>query len=81
MIWDASSGRKMFALPADHGSVWAVSWSPDGTRLAVGSQDGTIRVLEELPLTLPYPPGEGGEGRVRGDGRTVLGTGGFIAAI
>src|SRR5262249_8739234 len=29
-----------------HGRVWSVAWSPDGTRLAVGSADGTIRLAQ-----------------------------------
>ena len=42
------------------GAVWSVAWSPDGTHLAAGSQDGTIRVVEGLEHTpkvhvLPRP--------------------------
>jgi WD40 repeat protein/serine/threonine protein kinase len=51
LVWEVAGGREVFALPADHGSVWSVAWSPDGTRLAAASEDGTIRVVEGLEQT------------------------------
>src|SRR5580765_7337713 len=51
LVWEVAGGREVFALPADHGSVWSVAWSPDGTHLAAGSEDGTIRVVEGLRHT------------------------------
>ena len=58
-VWDVASGREAFALPADHGLIWSVAWSPDGTHLAAGSEDGTIRVVEGLKHTpqVQYVPG------------------------
>ncbi|HKB39714.1 MAG TPA: tetratricopeptide repeat protein, partial [Gemmataceae bacterium] len=50
-VWEVATGQEVFALPADHGSVWSVAWSPDGSRLAAGSQDGTIRIVEGLHQT------------------------------
>jgi WD40 repeat protein len=47
-VWAIASGQEVFALPADHQSVWSVAWSPDGTNLAAGSEDGTIRVVEGM---------------------------------
>jgi WD40 repeat protein/serine/threonine protein kinase len=46
--WEVIGGRELFALPADFGSIYSLAWSPDGTRLAVGSQDGKIRLVEGL---------------------------------
>ena len=45
-VWDVASGREVFALPPDHGRIWTVAWAPDRARLAAGTQDGTIRVVE-----------------------------------
>ncbi len=50
-VWELASGEEVFALPADHGSVWSLAWSPDGTHLAAGSVDGTIRLVEGLKHT------------------------------
>jgi WD40 repeat protein len=50
-VWDAATGREMFALPGGHGAVWSVAWKPDGTALAVGLQDGTIGIVEDLENT------------------------------
>jgi WD40 repeat protein len=40
------SAREVFALRADTEPVFSLAWSPDGTRLAAGSRDGTIRVVQ-----------------------------------
>jgi WD40 repeat protein len=40
--------REVFALPADKSPVCSLAWSADGTRLAAGSGDGTIRVVEGI---------------------------------
>jgi WD40 repeat protein/serine/threonine protein kinase len=49
--WEVADGREVFALPADLGSIYSLAWSPDGTRVAVGSQDGRIRMVEGLKHT------------------------------
>jgi WD40 repeat protein/serine/threonine protein kinase/tetratricopeptide (TPR) repeat protein len=50
-VWEVPTGREVFALPENRGSVWSVAWSPDGAHLAVGSEDGTIRVVDGLKNT------------------------------
>jgi WD40 repeat protein len=54
-IWDAAGGGELLTLKGHtspvHPIVWAncvlsVSWSPDGTRLATGSEDFTARVWD-----------------------------------
>ncbi|MBV9032205.1 MAG: hypothetical protein JO364_18270 [Pseudonocardiales bacterium] len=36
----------MHRLTGHTGGVWAVAWSPDGTRLLTGGGDGTVRVWD-----------------------------------
>jgi WD40 repeat protein len=41
-IWDTESHKLLLALPEERSSVWALAWSPDRERLAVGSSDGGL---------------------------------------
>jgi WD domain, G-beta repeat len=53
-IWDATTGDST-VLTGHTGPVSGVVWSPDGTRLATASADGTVRVRslpEEWPRQL-----------------------------
>jgi WD40 repeat protein/serine/threonine protein kinase len=43
-LWDAESGRRLFARQADRGIVFAVAFSPDGRRLATVGLQGTAKV-------------------------------------
>jgi hypothetical protein len=45
-VWDAVGGRELLTLKRHAGWVRAVSWSPGGTRLATGADDGTANVWE-----------------------------------
>jgi WD40 repeat protein len=44
-VWDAASGLELLTL-AGHDSVvlYSVAWSPDGKRLAMGSDDKTAKI-------------------------------------
>jgi WD40 repeat protein len=44
-VWDAAGGRELLTLTGPAGEV-IVSWSPDGTRLATGSEAGTAKVWD-----------------------------------
>jgi tetratricopeptide (TPR) repeat protein len=48
-----ASGEETLRLP-DDGGVWSASWSPNGTRLAVGYADGALAIwnLEEVRARL-----------------------------
>jgi tetratricopeptide (TPR) repeat protein len=46
IIWDLDSGQPALTLKGHTGSVTTVSFSPDGRRLASGSNDGTVLVWE-----------------------------------
>ena len=45
-VWDVATGTEMVKLECHSDSVRSVSWSPDGTRLASGSYDNTVRVWD-----------------------------------
>ncbi len=51
-LWDAASGQELASFYGNAKNAWSVSFSPDGTRLAVGGWDGTARTfvtsLDEL---------------------------------
>lgn len=48
-VFDATSGKELFALPGHQGLVGLVSFSPDGTKLVTGGGDGTARVWDVSP--------------------------------
>jgi WD40 repeat protein len=43
-VWNAVEGTQLAVLEGHIGMVNSVAWSPDGTRIASGSEDGTVRV-------------------------------------
>lgn len=45
-VWDAQTGAELHTLPGSQGGVTSVSFDPlSGSRLVVGSTDGTVRVF------------------------------------
>ena len=49
-MWDPVTGQPIGTLSGYTGGLWAVAWSPDGTRLAAASGDG-IRVSHLAPAS------------------------------
>jgi WD40 repeat protein len=45
-VWDATNGQELLTLDGHEGSVNSVAWSPDGKRLATGSDDKTAKVWD-----------------------------------
>jgi WD40 repeat protein/predicted acylesterase/phospholipase RssA len=43
-VWDLSTGRQLAWLGGHTASIQEAAWSADGTRVATGSIDGTVRV-------------------------------------
>jgi WD40 repeat protein len=43
-LWDPESGAQLLVLHGHRGEVSAVSFGPDGSRLASAGSDGTLRV-------------------------------------
>ena len=44
-IWDAR-GNKIRELPSNNGESVRADWSPDGARIAVGYEDGTVKIWD-----------------------------------
>jgi WD40 repeat protein len=47
-VWDAASGQEVLTLTGHTGRVVSVAWSPDGKRLATGSEDQTAKVWDAV---------------------------------
>lgn len=43
-VWDAVTGRELMALESHNGESILANWSPEGGRIAVTYEDGTIKV-------------------------------------
>jgi hypothetical protein len=60
-VWDVAAGRVRDFLPGHTERIWCVSVSPDNTRLATASWDGTIKLWDLRRRTdrtvIPLPAG------------------------
>jgi WD40 repeat protein len=45
-IWDVAKRKLTLSVPVTFDTVYGVSWSPDGTKLAFGCADNTLRAIE-----------------------------------
>jgi WD40 repeat protein len=52
-VWDARTGQQLLALNGHTGGVSSLAFSPDGARLATGSEDGTVKVWDARPHQSP----------------------------
>ncbi len=45
-LWDAASGKLVSRIPSPAGGVYVMAFSPDGTRLGMGGQEGMVTVWD-----------------------------------
>jgi WD40 repeat protein len=45
-VWDVARRRLKLSVPVTYDTVYGASWSPDGTKLAFGCADNTLRAIE-----------------------------------
>ena len=50
-LWDVASGQRKLTITDHQAGVLSAAFSPDGTSLATGSEDKTLR-LRKLPTKL-----------------------------
>jgi WD40 repeat protein len=50
MTWDLETGKEQLTFRGHTGVVVGVAFSPDNTRLASCSYDGTVRIWDVRPL-------------------------------
>ena len=53
-VWDPLTGESLLTVPAP-ATVYNVSWSPDGTRIAMLPLDGTVVMLDAVPVANRVP--------------------------
>ena len=46
VVADIASSRIIPVVPPDHGPITALAWSPDGTRLAIGTETGYAAIVD-----------------------------------
>lgn len=47
-VWEAETGRHLLTYGGHHAAIYALAWSPDGTRIASGSYDSTLQIWERI---------------------------------
>ena len=45
-VWDVAKRKLVLSVPVTYDTVYGVSWSPDGTKIAFGCADNTVRAID-----------------------------------
>src|SRR5207244_4406094 len=45
-VWDVAKRKLQLSAPITYDTLYGVSWSPDGTKLAFGCADNTLRAID-----------------------------------
>jgi WD40 repeat protein len=53
-LWNPATGKLMYSLPEELGTIWWLAWSPDSQKLAVSRANGEIAIwnLKEVEAQL-----------------------------
>jgi len=53
-VWDPKTGRLLYSLPEENGTIWCLAWSPNSQRLAISRANGDIAIwnLPEIERVL-----------------------------
>jgi serine/threonine protein kinase/WD40 repeat protein/DNA-binding SARP family transcriptional activator len=83
-IWDVKSGELVTRLAPQPGDIYGLEFSPDGSHFAIGSADGSIRVVDTLSDEQLVLPGRGSgvqDIAFSRDGSMLASTSGGIARV
>ncbi|WP_237229282.1 DUF1549 domain-containing protein [Rubinisphaera sp. JC750] len=45
-VWEVATGKLLLSVQVTYDTVYGASWSPDGSKIAFGCADNTLRVIE-----------------------------------
>src|SRR5262249_14113668 len=45
-VWDMAKRKLILSVPVTYDTVYGASWSPDGTKIAFGCGDNTVRAID-----------------------------------
>jgi WD40 repeat protein/mono/diheme cytochrome c family protein len=45
-VWDVAKRKLVLSVPVTYDTVYGASWSPDGTKIAFGCADNTVRAID-----------------------------------
>jgi WD40 repeat protein/mono/diheme cytochrome c family protein len=45
-VWDVAQQKLLLSVPVTYDTVYGASWSPDGTKIAFGCADNTVRAID-----------------------------------
>ena len=45
-VWDVAKRKLLLSVPVTYDTVYGASWSPDGTKIAFGCADNTVRAID-----------------------------------
>jgi len=45
-VWDVDARKLLLSVPMTYDTLYGVSWSPDGTKIAFGCADNTVRAID-----------------------------------
>jgi WD40 repeat protein len=47
-VWDVESRKLKYSVPVTYDTVYGASWSPDGSKIAFGCADNTLRAIDAM---------------------------------